>query len=285
MSGIAALINAFLMFSSINAVVPCTLTVEHPSGEDASWSIIMPVPFHHDILSGGSASTGLLLDTLLYSVHNLSAPSSSVVLVPGESGVPGMGTFYVSWLENLPDTLRLVNPPHRQMESTVRVSLRPDDGYTGFLFEHMNTPFIMAPRHTPDGSHQSDERLGTDCAGLAVYGKRRQGFPIPYAGPAGITEFLAPLGGGAYSPVAGGGIWVFINSRGDTARVGENGLRRGDVLHFGAQVSVFYEDRGIPGVLDSDDLLIQSWFLGTHVCMIKENGFFGMPVRLYRWAF
>ncbi len=281
----ATLFLLCFMFSSMDAVVPCTLTVEHPSGELVRWSVIIPIPYHHDNLAGGSSTAAFLADTLLYSVHTQAGFASSVVLIPGQTGVPEIGTFYVTWLDGLPDTIRMVDPPHRQMESTVRVSLRLDDGYTGLLFEMMNTPFIMAPRHTPDGSHQTDERLGTDCAGLAVYGKRRQGFHIPYAGPAGITRFLTPLGSGSYLPVFAGDTWVFINSLGDSAKVGDEGLRQGDILHFGAQVSVFLEDRGISGVLDSDDLLIQSWFQGTHVCTIGENGFFGMPVRLFRWAF
>lgn len=169
------------------------------------------------------------------------------------------------------------------MSNVIQISLRPFDTYIGYLYELINTPFVMTPRRTPDGSHQSDDKLGTDCAGLAVYGKQRQGYNYLYLGPRGITKYLVPMGDGSYQPVTRGEITTYENEEGNQADVGENGLCPGDILHFGAQVSIFLEDRGIQGILDSQDMVIQSWFDGTHVCSVEDNGFFGMPVRLYRW--
>lgn len=142
----------------------------------------------------------------------------------------------------------------------------------------------MAPRRTPDGSQQSDNRLGTDCAGLAVYGRRRQGFDCLYLGPQGITEYLIPVGDGSYLPDSDTETGIFRNEYGCAVSVGNDGLHPGDILHFGAQVSVFLEDREVYGVLDSQDLVIQSWFSEPHVCTIKNNGFFGLPVKLYHWS-
>lgn len=265
----------------LDAVVPCTLTVNHPLGETVEWQLLIPVPFHYGNIQPGTT----MVDTLLYAVFPHAGLSDAVTLIPGENGVPEVGTFYLGWGLSPGDTLRLVNPPHRTLENTIQISLRPDDSYIGYLYELFNTPFLMAPRRTPDGSHQSDSRLGTDCAGLAVYGKRRQGGLMGYFGPGGITEYLLPLETEPYRPVFDGETWVYRNTGNSAAAVGGGGLQPGDILHFGEQVSVFLEDRGVPGVLDSGDLLIQCWFTGPHVCTMEDNGFFGSKVRLYRWAF
>ena len=134
----------------------------------------------------------------------------------------------------------------------------------------------MAPRTTPGGHNQADSRLGTDCAGLAVYGRRRMGETgVHYIGPRGILAYLESITEEEYNLTGN----VYTTSAGDTAST----PARGDILHFRSQVSIFLEDKGIPGVLDSQDLLIQSWFNGTHICRIEDNGFTDYPLRLYRW--
>lgn len=269
--------------SEFSFVVPCSVVVQSPGRESVYWQLLVPVRAFYDNMLQDVGPVGLGVDTLLYATVSFSDCTEEILLIPGENGVPPLGTFYVSAGLEMGDTLHLVNPPHTTFIDVIQISLRPNDTYTGFLYELINTPFLMAPRQTPDGSQQTDNRLGTDCAGLAVYGKRRQGFDYLYLGPRGIVEYLMPLGEDSYEPVAGDGIAVFENDGCATAHVGDGGLCPGDILHFGAQVSVFLEDRGIPGILDSEDIVIQSWFNGPHICTIEENGFFGLPVKLYRW--
>ncbi len=264
-------------------VAPCSIMVASPNGEDVSWQILIPVRSHYDNMLPGVGPAGLGVDTLLYSVFPIFDSQKEILLVTGEDGVPELGTFYVAIGMEHTDTLHSVDPPHTSLPGVMQISLRPDNTYIGFLYELINTPFLMAPRRTSDGSHQSDSRLGTDCAGLAVYGRRRQGYSCLYLGPRGIPEYLISLGGGSYLPDSEAEPAIFRNEHGCEVAVGSNGLSPGDILHFGAQVSVFLEDRGIPGVLDSQDMLIQSWFSGPHVCTIEDNGFYGLPVKLYRW--
>jgi len=269
--------------SEFSFVAPCSIVVASPCGEDVSWQILIPVRAHYDNMLPGVGPVGLGVDTLLYTVSTVFDNQDEILLIAGKNGVPELGTFYVAFGLEYTDTLHAVDPPQHSLPDVMQISLRPDDTYIGFLYELINTPFLMAPRRTSDGSQQSDYRLGTDCAGLAVYGRRRQGYSCLYLGPRGITDYLVPLGDGSYLPDSAGANGIFRNEYGCEVPVGSEGLTPGDILHFGAQVSVFLEDRGVPGVLDSQDMLIQSWFSGPDVCTIEENGFFGYPVKLYRW--
>ena len=69
--------------------------------------------------------------------------------------------------------------------------------------------------------HQTDLRVCVDCAELAIYGKRRQGFNIPYCGPRGINNYLEEI-----SP---------------------DSIFNGCIVHFGDQVDVIYSDEGVKG--------------------------------------
>ena len=141
-----------------------------------------------------------------------------------------------------------------------------------------------AQKHcTCNGNHQTDDRLGSDCAAFATYGKRREGFDYRYLGPRGIYAYLEPLYDELFYPSEHGNIYIYISESGTSVEIREEKLQPGDILHFYEQVSVFYEDRGIEGLLDSEDILIQSWFNGPHFCTIRDNGFFGLPISVYRW--
>jgi hypothetical protein len=109
------------------------------------------------------------------------------------------------------------------------------------------------------------------------------GFEIQYASPMRIVPYFTSVVPGDFSPDSSSSPTVYRSRTGETVTVGEAGLAPGDIVHFGAQVSVFLEDRGVPGVLDPEDMLIQSWFDGPHVCAIAECGFYHFPVRLFRW--
>lgn len=246
---------------SLDFTAPCTLHV-------AGCLLIEPVRNAHWNMNPGEGPSGLGTDTLSYTFKEIH---------PGEY-IPQLGTFYLTadTSKKPGDTLNTQEPPHLVLRNTVQISIRPDDSYTGYMFELINTPFIMAPRTTPEGSHQSDSRLGTDCAGLAVYGRRRMGDETAlYLGPGGIIPMLERITPEVYYLTNG----VFTTEGGEPAPAPQ----RGELLHFAEQVSVFLEDRGTKGVLDGDDLLLQSWFQGTHVCPVESCGFAGNPVVLYRW--
>jgi hypothetical protein len=62
------------------------------------------------------------------------------------------------------------------------------------------------------------------------------------------------------------------------------GLRPGDILHSGEQVSVFVKDRGIVGVLDPEDLVFQAQPGGPAFVALKDNGYFPTALRAFRWS-
>lgn len=248
---------------------PCTLSIPR-------CMLVLPVRAGHWNMNPGEGPSGLGIDTLGFTVKDIEPER---YIFPESGNIfPELGTFYLSADTSLRpgDTLRYQEPPHLMLNETLQISIRPDDSYTGYMFELINTPFIMAPRNTPGGAHQSDERLGTDCAGLAVYGRRRMGDDTAlYLGPRGIIPMLERITRDEYRLEGG----VFVTEGGESAPA----PGRGELLHFGEQVSIFLEDRGTQGILDGEDLILQSWFQGPHVCPVDSCGFTGNPVVLYRW--
>ena len=162
--------------------------------------------------------------------------------------------------------------------------VRPDDTYLGYLSELLNTPFIIAPMFSNNGLHQTDLRIGSDCAALAIYGKRRQGVGIPYAGPRGILKYLSPLTPTELQPVNYNSTEVYVDQQGHTVKIGDQGLQPGDIIHFGEQVAVFYQDNGIKGILDKDDYLFESYGNSPHITTLAQSGFYHKAIRVFRWA-
>jgi hypothetical protein len=258
------------------------------SGEPVDWLLVLPVGGTFWNGTGESTRLGPVA-TLSYSVECVMGEDADFAFTAGiTEGLPSVGTFYIAagtpWSPG--DTLQEVEPLHYlHPGNVIQIAVRPDDSYTGFLMELMGTPFIMAPRGTPEGWNQADCRLGSDCAGFAVYGKRRQGFDYRYLGPRGILPCLVPLAEGAFLPGPHDGMeGIYQSAEGAIIPTGGENLRQGDIIHFGDQVSVFFEDHGVPGLLDSSDLLLQCWIGGPCFCTVAESGFADLPVRVYRWC-
>lgn len=258
-------------------------TAQHQYSE---WFLITPIRMVYSNFNQSESSCRLGIDSLLYTVRELDDTDESLCFTAETSpGIPDLGTFYIGI--DLPsvliDTIESIEPLHRLYpELIIQFAVRADDTYMGYLMELLNTPFIMAPRSTPLGNHQADDRLGSDCAAFATYGKRREGFDYKYLGPVGILDYLEPVYDEPFYPYGEISL-LYQSDDGSYAEVREGLLQPGCILHFGEQVSVFYSDRGVKGLLDAEDLLIQSWFDGPHFCTVFENGFFGNYVMIYRW--
>lgn len=143
---------------------------------------------------------------------------------------------------------------HLLDSNIIQVVVRQNDSYLGYLTEMLQTPFILPPKRIRFG-FQTDLHIGTDCAELAIYGRRRMGYPVPYLGPRGIWDYL---------------------ERADSAFAGA-------VLHFGFQVSVLFEDRGTIGEIDEEDLLIQAYEHSVHIIPIGETDLWGKAFKLMQW--
>ncbi|OGI37442.1 MAG: hypothetical protein A2140_01825 [Candidatus Muproteobacteria bacterium RBG_16_62_13] len=126
----------------------------------------------------------------------------------------------------------------------------------------MDVPFVLFPLATENGEHQTDARLGADCVALVIYGQRRMGRHIPYVSPPALKKFLTPV-----LPRTDGN-WP---------------ASRGDVLHFGFQTAVIYEDRKPYGVLNDDDLIIHTYHGRAEVVRFGALPYRSHRLEVYRW--
>ena len=83
------------------------------------------------------------------------------------------------------------------------------------------------------GGHQTDLRLGADCAATVTYGKRRQGYQVGYYAPKGLIRYLVEV-----EPTV---------------------VQVGDVLHFGFQTALLSQDTEPIGVLNDSDMILHSY--------------------------
>ncbi|WP_203256248.1 hypothetical protein [Hyunsoonleella ulvae] len=164
----------------------------------------------------------------------------------------GTHLFSLSKPRELPNTKL---PLHLLKEEIYQIIYTKRTGYLGYLEELLNVPFVLSPEFLTEFGHQTDLRVTTDCAELAIYGKRREGLKVPYCGPRGIVKYL---------------------SKTDV-------VKKGIILHFGHQVSVLYEDRGIPNAIDGEDLLIHAYELKAEIIPLKETNLYNTPYIIYQW--
>jgi hypothetical protein len=211
----------------------------------------------------------------------------SAVAPSGEAGTFYLGVEVGVVQETLPSQFQGLaesSPLHLKYRyRVIQVVRREDDSYLGYLTELFGTPFIIGPRMTDQGIHETDARMGSDCAAFAIYGKRRQGYRVPYCGPLGIYRYLSAIESAPLRPIPLEQTEVYITPDNRQIRTGHGGLRPGDIVHFGEQVSVFYSDAGIKGVFDKDDLLLQCYGSRPTITTLKDSGFYHLPLHIYRW--
>lgn len=230
---------------------------------------LLPVDAHYDNFRRKDQT----LDSVYYRVIHVFDSLSHIY--PSKE-VPDSGTFYLTTSISYDSTFLL---PFE----AVQITIVQDSTYLGYLSELINTPFIHCPKREY-GVHQTEGRIGSDCAAFAIYGKRRMGYEIPYGGPHGIVDYLTPIHSGYASHISGDTATLIGDSQGKPIIIDSlDGVWPGDIVHFGEQVSVFYRDVGVKGVLDAHDLLLQNYMRGPELVSIRECGFFHASLRLYKW--
>ncbi|MFT3699165.1 MAG: hypothetical protein QM831_38820 [Kofleriaceae bacterium] len=159
-------------------------------------------------------------------------------------------------------------------DAVMRVSIRRDDTYLGYLTEMYGQPYIWASAGITDATHEAERLEGSDCADFIVYGARRSGKKLAYTwtgGLPGITKLLA------------------------TGNRGEDGIYRdakgkpipftgvGDVILFPRHVGALVEDRGTIGVLDDQDIMMHTLFDSPKEQPIADSGYADKLVELRRF--
>jgi len=186
-------------------------------------------------------------------------------VLPAVPALPGVGTMAFKVAVTLEDG-RVVETPGREStkwggltKDVFRVVVRRDDSLIGYATELLNTPYIFGSAG-PDGRNQSDLLIGSDCADLAVYARRRSGRKTEYTSSYGIDQ-QAPL-----------------------VKAGQP-IREGDLVHFPStrHVALVYEDREPKGVLDGNDLILHTCWAPPTVQPISETGCASEPMRVLRF--
>lgn len=159
-------------------------------------------------------------------------------------------------------------------DAVMRVSIRRDDSYLGYLTEMFGQPYVWASAGLSDRSHQSERLEGSDCADFVVYGARRMGANIPYMWTGALPQVTKLLGAGTRSE---DGIYR------DRHGVPVPYTTAGDIVLFPRHVGVLTEDRGTPGVLDDQDLMFHTLFDSPKQQAIADSGYADTPIEVRRF--
>jgi hypothetical protein len=112
-------------------------------------------------------------------------------------------------------------------------------GFRAAITEQFGLPYLFGSGELADGMNTGPETgWGADCANFVVYAFRRQGRFIPWSNPKQLRKYLEPLG---------------QSVRAGEAKLTDDHLRGGLIVHLGNHVGAVMEDRPPLGILDSND--------------------------------
>jgi hypothetical protein len=160
-------------------------------------------------------------------------------------------------------------------DAVMRVTIRRDDSYLGFLTEMYGQPYVWASAGLSDTTHQSERLEGSDCADLMVYGARRMGTKVPYTWTGGLPKVTQLLGAGARDDKG-----IYRDKHGAALPF----TKTGDLVLFPRHVGALFADNGTKGVLDDQDLIIHTLFDSPKEQKIADSGYahYAIEVRRFR---
>ena len=159
-------------------------------------------------------------------------------------------------------------------DAVMRVSIRRDDSYLGFLTELYGQPYVWASAGLTDRTHQSERLEGSDCADFVVYGERRLGKRIPYTWTGGLPQLTTLLATGTR-----GKDGIYRDAAGKPLPF----TRVGDLVLFPRHVGALVMDKGEKGVLDDKDIIMHSLLDTPKEVPLAESGYADTVVELRRW--
>ena len=159
-------------------------------------------------------------------------------------------------------------------DDVLRVSIRRDDTYLGYLTEMFGQPYVWASAGLSDATHQSERLEGSDCADFIIYGARRSGRHLAYTWTGGLPQLTRLLGAGTRAEDG-----VYRDANGDPVPF----TRPGDLILFPRHVGALVEDRGTIGVLDDQDVMMHTLFDSPKEQPIADSGYADTPVEVRRF--
>ncbi len=185
--------------------------------------------------------------------------------LPAVEALPGLGTMAFRVEVKTTGGATLSTPGQESTKyggltrDVLHVTLRRDDSLIGYATELLNTPYIFGSAG-PDGRNQSDLLIGSDCADLVIYARRRSGKKGTYTSSYDIDR-QAPLLPAGKAP------------------------RAGDLVHFpgSRHVAILFEDREPVGVVDENDLILHTCWAPPTVQRLGDTGCVSRPYRVLRF--
>jgi hypothetical protein len=159
-------------------------------------------------------------------------------------------------------------------DAVMRVSIRRDDTYLGYLTELFGQPYVWASAGLSDATHQAERLEGADCADFVVYGARRLGNMIAYTWTGGLPAVTSLLGAGTRDDHG-----VYRDERGRPVPF----PRPGDLILFPRHVGVLVEDRGVIGVLDDQDVMMHALLDTPKQQAIADSGYAETAIEVRRF--
>ncbi len=159
-------------------------------------------------------------------------------------------------------------------DAVLRVSIRRDDSFLGYLTEMYGQPYVWASAGLSDRTHQSEHLEGSDCADFLVYGARRMGAKYAYTWTGGLPKITKLLASGTR-----GTDGIYRDARGEPLPF----TKPGDLVLFPRHVGALAVDRGELGVLDDRDLMMHTLFDSPKEQAIADSGYADKPVELRRF--
>ncbi len=164
--------------------------------------------------------------------------------------------------------------------SAHKVTYRLDENKYGpflsRLSEMFNTPYIWG--NTP---YEAEQQIGSDCADFAIKGWRGAGNNVDYTWSQGLLSprYTKKIHG--IDKVVGLDTeGFFVDGAGRRIPIGENGIKPGDLFIYSRHVAVFWEDHGVVGYLDKNDLGVHTLFDAPGIEEIPD--IFGVNFKIRR---
>ena len=219
-------------------------SIEMIAAETGDWYQIKPVAKEYNNL--GSKVAPITYNCIKLNLY----PKQTLQFIADSSGT---FTYFFS-LESF-NRFTSSYPLISTLSNVVQIVIRKDNSFIGYCTELLGLPFVLPPKNVLNFGHQTDHRIGVDCAELAIYGRRRMGHRVPYCGPRGILEYLTE----------------------------SLDLKVGSIIHFGHQVSILYDDLGVLGELDGEDLLIHAFEDQVKIQPLGSTSLLRKPFRIFKW--
>jgi hypothetical protein len=155
------------------------------------------------------------------------------------------------------------------------VSIRRDDSYLGWLTELYGQPYIWASAGTTAKNHQTERLEGSDCADFVTYGRRRQGFDVPYTWTGGLPGLTRRIAAGQLGPDG-----VYVDDDGRQIPFPQPG----DLILFPRHVGAMVSDRGVIGLLDAADVMVHTCFARPREQSLRDSQWAETRIEIRRWG-